>query len=73
MLQPLTSMKYLGKSKYRHYVSIIHYLYEQHALYYAPPSPTNNIYHALRESDTYGLFTEYTLRDLESDLAQLET
>ncbi|MFJ7556809.1 TIGR02677 family protein [Bacillus thuringiensis] len=73
MLQPSTSMKYLGEINYRHYVSIIHYLYEQHALYYAPPSLTNDIYQALRESDTYGLFTEYTLRDLELDLVQLET
>ncbi|CAH0251866.1 TIGR02677 family protein [Peribacillus simplex] len=72
LLQPFTKAKYLSEGNFRRYTSIIYYLYQQHEVYYAPPSLPTSILEHLHTHDTLGIFDEYTLSKLEEDLKSLE-
>ncbi|MCR8982548.1 TIGR02677 family protein [Brevibacillus laterosporus] len=71
LLNPFKEAKYLSdKNSYR-YVTIIHYLCEQHRLY-APPSLTTDIYAWIKDNDPAGMFSDYQEHELDYDLKVLE-
>ncbi|MEW9674903.1 TIGR02677 family protein [Lentibacillus sp. L22] len=72
MLSPFVKAKYLSEPNYRRYTSIIHYLYQQHEYYYGPPALQGDIFNHIIENDTLQLFTDYTEKQLDEDLKQLE-
>ncbi|MFD1064787.1 TIGR02677 family protein [Oceanobacillus locisalsi] len=72
MLTPFVKAKYLSEPNYRRYTAIIHYLYQQHEYYYGPPSLPEDIYNAIVENDSLQLFEDYTQKQMEEDLKQLE-
>lgn len=72
LLSPFSKAKYLSEDNYRRYTSIISFLYQQHELYYAPPSLPSEIFHHIKENSPPSLFNDYTEELLESDLRQLE-
>ncbi|WP_373894878.1 DUF2397 family protein [Virgibacillus natechei] len=72
MLTPFVKAKYLSEPNFRRYTSIIHYLYQQHEYYYGPPALPSDIYNHIIESDSLQLFENYTERQLDEDLKQLE-
>lgn len=72
MLTPFEKAKYLSEPNYRRYTSIIHYLYQQHEYYYAPPSLPEDIFNHIIENDSLRLFEEYTEKLLDEDLKKLE-
>jgi uncharacterized protein (TIGR02677 family) len=73
LLRPFTKAKYLSEENYKRYTAIIHYLYQQHEVYYAPPSLPSSILEFIKEHDLLGFFSEYDLAKLEADLTMLET
>ncbi|MCJ7843347.1 TIGR02677 family protein [Lederbergia sp. NSJ-179] len=72
MLTPFVKAKYLSEPNFRRYTSIIHYLYQQHEYYYGPPALTSDIYNHIIEHDSLNLFGNYTEKQLDEDLKQLE-
>lgn len=72
MLSPFVKAKYLSEPNYRRYTSIIHYLYQQHEYYYGPPSLPGDIHNHILENDSLNLFENYTEKQLDEDLKQLE-
>jgi uncharacterized protein (TIGR02677 family) len=72
LLAPFTKAKYLSEANYRRYTSIIHYLYQQHEYFYGPPSLPSDIYSHIIENDALHFFNEYTEKQLDEDLKQLE-
>lgn len=72
MLTPFVKAKYLSEPNYRRYTAIIHYLYQQHEYYYGPPSLPEDIYNEIVENDSLHLFENYTQKQMEEDLKQLE-
>ncbi|MBR3120416.1 TIGR02677 family protein [Oceanobacillus profundus] len=72
MLAPFIKAKYLSEPNYRRYTAIIHYLYQQHEYYYGPPSLPEDIYNYITENDSVHLFENYTQKQVEEDLKQLE-
>lgn len=72
MLSPFVKAKYLSEPNYRRYTSIIHYLYQQHEYYYGPPALPGDIYNHIIENDSLNLFDNYTEKQLDEDLKQLE-
>jgi uncharacterized protein (TIGR02677 family) len=72
MLGPFTKAKYLGEQKYKNYITIVNYLYDQHEVYYSPPSLPSSILEHIITNDSLGIFDEYNLDELNSDLKQLE-
>jgi uncharacterized protein (TIGR02677 family) len=73
LLRPFTKAKYLSEENYKRYTAIIHYLYQQHEVYYAPPSLPSSILEFIKESDLLGFFSDYDLSKLEADLNMLES
>ncbi|UJL46719.1 TIGR02677 family protein [Virgibacillus sp. NKC19-16] len=72
MLTPFVKAKYLSEPNFRRYTSIIHYLYQQHEYYYGPPALPSDIYNHIVENDSLQLFENYTEKQLDEDLKQLE-
>ena len=72
LLSPFTKAKYLSEANFRRYTSIIHYLYQQHEYYYGPPALPGDIYNHIIENDSLHLFEDYTEKQLDEDLKQLE-
>lgn len=72
LLRPFTKAKYLGEENYKRYAAIIHYLYLQHEVYYAPPSLPSSILEYIKENDVLNFFDEYDLSKMEDDLNRLE-
>lgn len=72
MLAPFVKAKYLSEPNYRRYTRIIHYLYQQHEYFYGPPSLPSDIYNHIIENDSLNLFENYTEKQLDEDLKQLE-
>ncbi|MEK5379383.1 DUF2397 family protein [Niallia sp. FSL W8-0635] len=73
LLRPFTKAKYLSEENYKRYTAIIHYLYQQHEVYYAPPSLPITILEFIKENDVLGFFGDYDLSKLEADLNMLES
>lgn len=72
LLQPFTKAKYLSEGNYKRYTAIIHFLYQQHEIYYAPPALASLILENIRANDFTDMFEEYTVKEVEQDLSQLE-
>lgn len=72
LIQPFTKTKYLSEANYKRYTAIIHFLYQQHEIYYAPPALPNLIMEHIRETDHSEMFSAYTEKEMEYDLNQLE-
>lgn len=72
LLTPFVKAKYLSETNFRRYTSIIYYLYQQHEYYYGPPALPGDIYNHMIEHDSLHLFEDYTEKQLEEDLKQLE-
>ncbi|KGA95874.1 hypothetical protein AJ85_18070 [Alkalihalobacillus alcalophilus ATCC 27647 = CGMCC 1.3604] len=72
LLEPFTKAKYLSEQNYQRYVAIINYLYIQHEIYYSPPSLPIDIFNHIISNDKLGVFKEYNLTKLETDLNALE-
>lgn len=72
MLSPFLKAKYLSEPNFRRYTSIIHYLYQQHEYYYGPPALPDDIFNHIIEHDSLNLFDNYTEKQLDEDLKQLE-
>lgn len=71
-MNPFTQAKYLSEQNYKRYTAIVNYLYLQHEVYYAPPSLPMDILDYIRENDRLGMFDDYDISKLESDLVSLE-
>lgn len=71
LINPFREAKYLTEQNSHRYITIIHYLCEQHRIY-APPSLTSEIYEWIKEYDPAGMFTNYQEHELEHDLKVLE-
>lgn len=72
LIKPLSLAKYLSEDNYRRYTVIVHYLYQQRVVYYAPPSLPTLILENIISNDASGLFEDYNLVKLEDDLKRLE-
>ncbi|MGM8366578.1 TIGR02677 family protein [Virgibacillus sp. W0181] len=72
MLTPFVKAKYLSEKNFRRYAMIVHFLYEQHEYYYAPPALPEDIYNYITENDSLKLLDEYSEKQLDEDLKQLE-
>lgn len=72
MVSPFLKAKYLSEPNYRRYTAIINYLYQQHEYYYSPPSLPEDIFSEIYENDTLKIFEDYTQKQMEEDLKQLE-
>lgn len=72
LIEPFSKAKYLSEQNYRRYTSIIHYLYLQHEVYFAPPVLPAAIFEHIEKNDTYQLFEDYDMIKLEADLKSLE-
>lgn len=72
LIEPFSKAKYLSEQNYRRYNSIVHFLYVQHEVYYAPPALPTTILEHIEKNDTFQLFEDYDIVKLETDLKQLE-
>lgn len=72
LIQPFTKAKYLSEGNYKRYTAIIHFLYQQHEIYYAPPALPKLIMEHIKANDYSEMFLDYTEKEMEYDLSQLE-